>query len=428
MSSTWTVVKFTFKNRFRSKPFLIASILFAVVISIIINLPSIIAAFSSDKPTHIGILYSTTDIPSKLEQYYSLQEKPKLKISEIPNAGSVTANEKAANEQLNNKEIKGYIQLTDDSAAGFPKVSYKSTDTIDPAVQNELLGILKQIKIELVAKDSGLSEQQKTQLFAPVAFDNPLITLKDGENSTGKTDSQKILASALVYVLLTLLFMSTQIYGQFIATEVTAEKSSRVMELLISSVSPLKQMFGKVLGMFLLALTQISLVIAVAIFNINLPNNKDFLIQNHLQISDIPLSLIVYFIVFFILGFFLFAMLFAAMGSLVSRTEDLAQGIMPVSLLMIGGFYIGLFGIHSASSAFITAMSFVPFFTPMIMFLRIGMTDLAFWQVIVGIVELLLTILVIGWFSAKIYRVGVLMYGKKPSFKEVVKAMRAYKV
>jgi ABC-2 type transport system permease protein len=137
--------------------------------------------------------------------------------------------------------------------------------------------------------------------------------------------------------------------------------------------------------------------------------------------------LLVYFIIFYFLGFFLFAMLYAAVGSLISRTEDLAQAILPVTFLSLGSFYIGIFGLNSPTAGFVTAMSFVPFFTPLIMFLRIGMTDPALWQILISILDLLLTILGVAWLSAKIYRVGVLMYGKRPGFKEVLKAMRAYR-
>jgi ABC-2 type transport system permease protein len=120
-------------------------------------------------------------------------------------------------------------------------------------------------------------------------------------------------------------------------------------------------------------------------------------------------------------------MLYAAVGSLISRTEDLAQSVLPVTFLMLGSFYIGIFGLSNPTAGFVTAMSFVPFFTPLIMFLRIGMTDPAIWEIAVSIAGLLVTIVIVGWLSAKMYRVGVLMYGKKPSFKEVFKAMMAYR-
>jgi ABC-2 type transport system permease protein len=426
MNSMMTVIRFTFMNRFRSKSFKIATLIFAIIISIGINIPSIIAAFSSDKPTNVGVLASATDISNQLNAFFAQKEKPGVKIIAIPDAGSLEANEKAAKAMMEKKEIKGYLQITENKQAGFPKITYKSEGTMEFDIKNKLQEALQKINTDRVVKDSGLSQQQLTQLSTPIAIDTEQITLKESATNKGKTQEQIWVAYALIYFLLILLFITVQLYGNLIATEVTAEKSSRVMELLITSISPLKQMFGKVIGMFLLGLTQLACLAVVVAINIQLPNNSGFLEKNNIKLSDIPLSLFVYFILFFILGFFLFAMLYAAVGSLISRTEDLAQSVLPVTFLMLGSFYIGIFGLNSPTSGFVTAMSFVPFFTPLIMFLRIGMTDPAGWEIAVAIAGLLVTIVLVGWISAKMYRVGVLMYGKKPSFKEVFRAMRAY--
>jgi ABC-2 type transport system permease protein len=427
MNNMMTVIKFTFMNRFRSKSFKISSLIFAIILSIAINLPSIIAAFSSDKPTNVGVLTSASEIPNQMNTFFAQKDKPGVKIVAIPDAGSPEANEKTAKAMMEKKEIKGYLQITEGKEAGFPKVTYKSEGTMEFDIKSKLQEALQKINTDRVVKDSGLSQQQLTQLSTPIEIDTEQITLKASGTNKGKTQEQIWVAYALIYFLLILLFITVQLYGNLIATEVTAEKSSRVMELLITSISPLKQMFGKVIGMFLLGLTQLAFLAVVVAINIQLPNNSGFLAKNNIKLSEIPLSLFVYFILFFILGFFLFAMLYAAVGSLISRTEDLAQSVLPVTFLMLGSFYIGIFGLNNPTASFVTAMSFVPFFTPLIMFLRIGMTDPAGWEIGVSIAGLLLTIVLVGWVSAKMYRVGVLMYGKKPSFKEVFKAMRAYR-
>jgi ABC-2 type transport system permease protein len=426
MNSMMTVIKFTFMNRFRSKAFKIATLIFAILVTIGINLPSIIALFSSDKPTNVGVLAPASDITKQLDAYFVKQEKPGVRIIALPDAGSPEANEKAAKAKMEKKEIKGYLQMIEDKEAGFPKVTYKSEGTMEFDIKTKLQEALNTIKTERVVRDLGLTKQQLTQLFAPIAIDTVQITLSENGTNQGKTQEQIWVAYALVYFLLILLFTTVQLYGNLIATEVTAEKSSRVMELLITSISPLKQMFGKVIGMFLLGLAQLAALAVVIAINIQLPNNSGFLEKKNIKLSEIPIKLFIYFIIFFILGFFLYAMLYAAVGSLISRTEDLAQSVLPVTFLMLGSFYIGIFGLNNPTAGFVTAMSYVPFFTPLIMFLRIGMTDPAGWEIAVSIAGLLLTIVIVGWLSAKMYRVGVLMYGKKPSFKEVFKAMRAY--
>jgi ABC-2 type transport system permease protein len=236
------------------------------------------------------------------------------------------------------------------------------------------------------------------------------------------------MSMALVYVMIIVLFMGIMITGQLIATEITAEKNSRVMEVLVTSVAPLTQMFGKIFGMFLVGTFQIVFFILVVVINLNLPHNIDLLSSMDLSLSDIDPMVLIAAIFFYLTGYFLYATLYAAIGSIVSRTEELGQAVTPLMFLSMAGFYIGIFSIGTPDSALVKITSFIPFFTPFIMFLRIGLTEPAWWEVGLAIAGLFLSILFFGWLSAKIYRTGVLMYGKRPGWKELRKAMKAYKI
>jgi ABC-2 type transport system permease protein len=232
----------------------------------------------------------------------------------------------------------------------------------------------------------------------------------------------------VVYLILFLLFTTIMGTGQLIATEITAEKSSRVMEVLVTSVSPLTQMFGKIFGMFIIGLSQTALFVAAAAINLSMPHNDSALKSIGINIKDVPVDVFIYAIAFYLIGYFLFATLYAGVGSLVSRTEDLGQAVMPLMFLNLGGFYIGMFGLNAPDSTFVKVASFIPFFTPYAMFMRIGMTEVPIWEIAVSLGVLLITTLVCGWLSAKIYRTGVLLYGKRPTIKELRKAMKAYKL
>jgi ABC-2 type transport system permease protein len=247
-------------------------------------------------------------------------------------------------------------------------------------------------------------------------------------DETGKTQEEQGTAIGLTYVLIILLFMAVMITGQLIATEITAEKSSRVMEILVTSVSPLKQMFGKIMGTFLIGLLQIIVLLGALLLNLLQPQNAGALKTMGVQLGSIDPMLIAFAVFFYLTGFFLYATLFAAVGSIVSRTEDLAQAVMPITLITVVAFYVAMFGLTHPNHILIVICSFVPFFAPFLMFLRIGLGDPAWWEVVLSIGILLASVLLIGWISAKIYRAGVLMYGKKPSMKELFKAMKAYKV
>ncbi|GIP34820.1 ABC transporter permease [Paenibacillus sp. J2TS4] len=424
MSNMMSVVRFTFKNRFLAKASIVSTIIFVVLISVVINLPFIISLFSSDDTTSIGITQSgsySEQMAASLQQ-----EEEKIKIVLLPDAGSPEANLQQAKERIDNGELTGYLEVAEENGVLF-KAVYHSDKSLGTSEQSMLTTVLQSIKTEAVVKELGLSQEQLAKLNSPIELESMQLTPAEGSGAE-KEPGEKMVAVGLVYVLVFLLFMSVMLYGNLISTEVTAEKSSRVMEILISSISPLTQMFGKVLGMLLLGLSQIGIYIVVAAINIMLPHNLEILSSLDIQLSQIPLSLIAGFLFFYLSGFLLYAFLFAAVGSLVSRTEDLGQAVTPLTFILLAGFYIGMFGLSSPDSTFVVVTSYIPFFTPMIMFLRVGLGEPALWEIGLSIVIMLASIGFFGWLSAKIYRVGVLMYGKRPSWKEVRKAMKAYNV
>ncbi|MFC3772241.1 ABC transporter permease [Paenibacillus sp. GCM10012303] len=426
MNKLSTVIKFTFMNRVRAKAFTVSTLIFAIVLTVVMNLPAIISFFSSSDgaAVKVGIVGKETEVMRSLKSFYESQPEPELQIVLLGDAGSKEANAKLGKEKLDAGDVKGYLELVEDPAAGFPKVIYNSKSSMDFSMESKLKRVLQVIKAEIVVKDFGLTAEQRTKLNAPVIVE----TVQVQEGTTGKTESQMAVAYVLVYALLFLLYMTVIGYGNMVATEITAEKSSRVMEVLISSVSPLKQMFGKIIGICLLGLVQIAVFVVVGAANMLLPHNKELISDLNISLGDIQLSLLGYFIIFYLLGYFIYATIFAAVGSLVSRTEEVGQAIMPVMFLIIAAFMIAMFGLQSPNAPFVVAMSFVPFFSPLIMFLRIGMSDPAWWEIWLSIGVTAATMFLLGWLAAKIYRVGVLMYGKRPSFKELRKAMKAFKV
>ncbi|RAP75023.1 ABC transporter permease [Paenibacillus montanisoli] len=441
-SSFWTVVGFTAKNKIRGKAFLITTLIIAVIMSIAINLPYIISQFSGEgKPTAVGYLdsniekaksnlFTHTRIAAMLNDYYAKQEKPELKLVPIPDAGSAEANEKALKQAVADDEIQGYIEFSPGKESGFPAITYKSESLMESKVSASLSAALQVVKMEAVIGGGGLSEEVKALLTKPIELESVQISTVEGAGSIGqgKTKEQQGMDFGTVYVIIIMLFMAIMISGQMIASEITAEKSSRVMEILITSVAPLKAMFGKIFGMFLVVLLQMAIYIVVIVINMTLPQNADKLGELGIKLSDVDPVLLTYSLVFFLTGYFLFATLFAAVGSIVSRTEDLGQAVMPITMLSLAGFYICIFGgMNNPGSMLMKVCSFIPFFSPYAMVSRLGLSDPPLWQVWLSILILLATILAAGWLSAKIYRAGVLMYGKKPSLKELGKAMRAYK-
>lgn len=425
MNKLWTVIRFTFMNRLKTKSFLVTTLIFMIGLSVMVNLPYVISLFSKSEVESIGIIDKGSDIPQALQHYFAMQDDPAYKITLIDDA---QADETKARAMVEEGQIEGYLVLLPEQVDGFPKVLYKGKDQVGFAGESQLQSALFYLKQEKVLSETGLSKEELEMLTAPVSFESIQLFRAEGGQEGGKTEADVMSAYILVYVMLFLLYMGVISYGNIVATEVTTEKSSRVMELLITSVSPLKQMFGKIIGICLLGFLQVALYLAAMLINAALPHNRDMLSQLDINVFASGGGLFIYFLVFFILGYLIYATLFAGVGSLVSRTEEVGQAVMPMMILVIAAFMIAMFGLQAPNAGFIVAMSYVPFFSPLIMFLRIGMSDPAWWEIAISLGLLVLSVLLCGWLSAKIYRTGVLMYGKRPSLKELVKAMKAYKV
>ncbi|REK71592.1 ABC transporter permease [Paenibacillus paeoniae] len=436
MNSFWTVVGFTARNKFKGKAFLVTTLIIAVIISIGVNLPYIISQFDTggDKATNIGYIQSSnenlaegTATGDSLKAFYEQQENAKLHLVAYPDKGSAEENEKQLKQAIKDNDIKGYLEFGAKTPNGFPEMSYKSEKMMEFSLTENLKGALQLIRQATILQDAGLTDEQVALLNAPIQISTVQISSSEG-GAGGKTPAEQGVNMGLIYFIIIFLFMAIITSGQLIASEITAEKSSRVMEILITSVSPLKGMFGKIFGMFTVVLSQVSFFVIVILVNVSLPHNREALSGLNIDLTKIDPLLLAYAIIFFLTGFFLFATLYAAVGSIVSRTEDLGQATMPMTVISLAGFYIAIFSLSAPDSMLVKITSFIPLFSPFVMILRLGLTDVPFWETALSIGLLLVTIYVAVFVSAKIYRTGVLMYGKRPSWKEIRKAMKAYKI
>ncbi|WP_239616090.1 ABC transporter permease [Cohnella mopanensis] len=419
-NSLLTVMSFTMRNKLRSKAFIIMTIVLAVLLIVVGNLPYLIDKLGGgDKVTRVG--YAEGQQPQVVEGLKDYFVKlPDAKLELVP-----IGTEAELKGALENGDISGYLTFKEDSALGFPKTVYNAKSAFEGGTSSTLAAALQLVKNNIIIKDAGLNDDQKTQLLSMVSLETNKVSFS---NEKGKTEEEQGMAIGLTYAMIILLFMAVMITGQLIATEITAEKSSRVMEIIVTSVSPLKQMWGKILGTFVVAMIQIVILIGAFVINLTMPQNAESLDKLGIDLSVLDTSLVIYAILFYLAGFFLYSTLFAAVGSIVSRTEDLGQAVLPITMITLVGFYVAMFGLTHPDHILIQVCQYIPFFSPFLMFLRIGLAEPAWWEIALSVGILFASILLIGWLSAKIYRVGVLMYGKRPSIKEIVKAMKAYKV
>lgn len=434
MNKMGTIISFTFKNKVRTKSFMITTLILVLLLSIGMNVPYFIKVFQGDdgaKNTQIGVVAEQGNRAAELLLAYAPPAAPKADADEdmdtVAFKAFTSADDAALKQGLDDDKIEGYLTFDAKGAEGVPPVTYHSKDgELDGDLQTYLQTALQQINTQLIAGDK-LTGEQVAAMFAPVSIGTQQLST-DGTDGGTTDESKPAINYVIVYVLLILFFMSITMTGNMISAEVTSEKSSRIMEILITSASPLTQMFGKVIGIFLVGLMQIAIISASIAANLMLPHNASILTDFDLDLGQLNYGILVYGFILYVLGYFLYALMYAAVGSIVSRTEDLGQAVMPVMMCTFVAFYIPLFSISAPNTMLIKVASYVPITSPLSMLLRIGIGEVAFWEIAVSLILLLVTTFGLGWLAAKIYRTGVLMYGKRPSIKEIRKAMKAYKI
>jgi len=227
---------------------------------------------------------------------------------------------------------------------------------------------------------------------------------------------------AIAFVMLFFTYMSVLFYGLFVMRGVIEEKQSRIVEILMSSVKPMQMMLGKLIGIGLVGLTQIS-IWALSIGLLSTVGMSIFAARG-VTLPNVPVSLLIYFVIFFILGYFLYATLYAMVGAMVSSEEDAQQAQLPVTLLIVVPMMIFTMVMANPNSGSSIALSMIPFFAPTLMLLRIAVINPPVWQVLLSMLIMVVTILGFVWVAARIYRVGILMYGKRPSLAELGRWLR----
>ena len=226
------------------------------------------------------------------------------------------------------------------------------------------------------------------------------------------------------YIMIFALYTVILLYGQMVATNVATEKSSRAMELLITSANPTAMMFGKVLASCIAGFSQLVLIFGTAILFYNF-NREDFTNPILASLFDIPVELFVYMIVFFILGFLIYAFMFGAVGSTASKLEDINTSVMPITFSFVAALMVVVFSMSSGNvdNTLMIICSHFPLTSPMAMFTRIAMSTVEWYEIAISIAILLISTFGIGLLSAKIYRIGVLLYGTPPRIGSLIKAV-----
>ena len=418
MHKFWIVLSHTYMTRIKSKSFIITTAIFLLFFIVIGNIDRIIDFFDDDEIDQVAVIDDTDEIYTSLvEQYQQIEANFEL----VEYEGTIAD----AEDDILSGAIKGLLHIQPDTNNYF-SVDYHTDQLLNQSIQSQLTNDLQQLKNARAMIDMGIDQSVLEEIYSPIVFETVAVELADG--TTARTAEEIGVAQGLVYVMLFILYTSVLVYGNMIAMDIANEKSSRVMEILISSSSPISQMFAKIIGISLLGLTQISILLVSGYYIIqSRADDTGDGVFEYFGFADAPLSTYVYAVIFFILGYFVYATLSAMLGSLVTRMEDVGQIMMPVQLLIILAFMLSMFGLNMPESTVVSVTSFIPFLSPLVMFLRVGLLDVPAWEIGLSIGLLVLTTLILAVIGARVYRGGVLMYGRSASLKDFKRALQLSK-
>jgi ABC-2 type transport system permease protein len=275
----------------------------------------------------------------------------------------------------------------------------------------------------------GIEPPDQAGLFAPAQFtvESPDPNRAEGPRDTAAAIGQDMLAFGMTI----LIFMIIIMYGNWVSMSVVEEKSSRVMEVILNAATPFQLLAGKVFGVGALAFTQYAAIVLAGVVAIVVQGPVATAVLGGSASMDLPQglspALLLAFGAYGVLGFLLYAALFAAAGSLVSRQEDVNAAVMPLTLLSVAGYMIGVYasmGLIDVRAGWIMILTLIPLFSPFMMLGRMAVGAAAPWEVVLSLVLLVAAVGVAIWVASRIYSVGVLLYGTRPGARTVWRLLR----
>lgn len=407
MKQFLTVLRFELNTYFKNKSFLITTFILMIVIVGSVVIPTFFINQKNDEAivdvsndtldaTTLGIVLSE-DITKNKDSF--LQMTPvhwKQYPSKDALSNAVKNEDVVAGFVLHNLKEYSYIvnnrSLSDDWSLMF---------------ENSL----KKWNKKMYLMEQGLNEQQIMQLDQVNIKHDEIVLGKDSVQSFGYT-----------YVLIFAIYFLILFYGQMIAVSITNEKSNRAIEILVTSVHPNSLIFGKVLAGAIAGLIQMTLILGSGFIAYAFVENKwngqlDFLF-------NIPGNVWITYSAFGLFSYLLYSFIFGALGALVSKTEDISKSSMPVMLIYIVSFFIGIYGLQNSDNMLMKIASFIPFTSGNAMFIRVSMGNVALWEILISFGLLVVTCIFIGILAAKLFRFGTLNYGNPIRIRSAIKNIK----
>jgi len=336
-------------------------------------------------------------------------------LEQRPLTGDLAATKEALRREVVAKKINAYLIL-DPAQLSKDRVEYYSTTVSEFAAMNQLESAVNHIRLRQKIADRGLP----TGLAADLEKRIDLKAFRVTATGTAEEKGAGIVAALVFFFLMYSTFF---MYGYQVMRGVIEEKSNRIVEVIVASVRPTELMLGKILGIGLVGLTQYAAWSLIAA-NLSLPGIATAMASSEMGVPRIPASMVGFFLLFFLLGYFLYASVYTAIAAPFNTDQEAHQLAMIPMFMILGGIAVYPAVMNNPSGGIAVFFSLLPFTAPLTMFLRTALSEPPVWQILVCAVLLVATTIGMAWLAGRIYRIGILMYGKKPTIPEIVRWIR----
>ena len=421
MRKLLAIIQREYSTRVKTKGFVIGTLLMPVFIIFITVVPAAFMAMKSEKPKHIAVMDLTDQVYEPLSETLNERTKAGERIYQfhrvITTPDQLEEMKENLKADIDLQKIDAYLVIPPD-VFETNDVEYHSINVTNFRENSEIERAISRVITRLRLERSGFIPDDVNHLVRSVR----LHTFKIGPG--GKEQRDVGLSFGITYIMVFVLYLALILYGAMTMRSVVEDKNNRVIEVIISAVKPFHLMAGKILGIGAVGLTQFFIWAAVAglisIYSSSLV--ASFLpAAENVPLPSVNISQLAFFVLFFILGFFFYSTLYAGIGALVNSDQEAQQLQWPVVSFLIMAFMFVFYTISNPDSTIAVVFSMLPMFSPILMFMRISIHTPPSSQVAISIVVLLLSIWAMIWIVARIFRIGILMYGKRPNLPEVMK-------
>jgi len=419
MHKIFVFIKREYRETVLKKSFIILTILTPILMISFTVVPALLLEMESSQPTVINVYDPSNTVAASLPRMLddTLKTGQPRYIFNIISSAKAGNNVIPAQKDLVTREVIDGFLYVPPTVMDSNVVRYYTRNAGDFDVSIGLKKTVAAIITEKRLLSSGLQPEKIKKLTHTIDLQTIKIN-KSGKESESDFESEYF----SIFVFVMILYMTLIMYGTGIMRSIVQEKSNKVVEVILASARPVQLMTGKILGQGLVGLTQYILWATVGIAIRFAGAQITAFDTNVLHFST---ATMIWFVVYYVLGYFLFSALYAIVGVASTTDQEAQQASMPITLLLIVPILVLTMLVKNPDSPLIITLSYIPFFSPIIMFARISIGDVPFWDIAASIALLITTIIVLINITAKIFRVGILMTGKRATLPEILRWLRS---